>query len=202
MGIGRNLLTACIDYLVALKTQTIRLDATPLGKKLYDSIGFLDEYQLDRWHGTMPCATDVSQTAVEKLNVDCVLPSDLEAFGADRQRLLRGILAAPDSIGYMRREDAKQYAYICATQGRSSWHIGPCVASKPESAVALLEAVCSQLAGKTCNIDVPRHSHDMAARLKLLGFQSARPFIRMYKGSNQYPGHPPMIHAIMGPEAG
>src|SRR5258708_8661778 len=49
MGIGNALLKRCIDYLRERGVRCIKLDATPLGKAVYDRLGFGSEWNLARW---------------------------------------------------------------------------------------------------------------------------------------------------------
>ncbi|MCY3021404.1 MAG: GNAT family N-acetyltransferase [Planctomycetota bacterium] len=50
-GIGSTLLRRAIDYLRACGVETVKLDATPLGRPVYLKHGFLDECSLERWQG-------------------------------------------------------------------------------------------------------------------------------------------------------
>ena len=50
-GLGRALLMAGIEYLEEQGVAAVKLDATPMGKQLYDTIGFVDEYLVERWQG-------------------------------------------------------------------------------------------------------------------------------------------------------
>ena len=64
-GIGRALLKNCVGHLQGRGVRCIKLDATPLGKELYDGLGFRDEWTLTRWVGTssgpgVPPASGVS----------------------------------------------------------------------------------------------------------------------------------------------
>jgi GNAT superfamily N-acetyltransferase len=48
-GIGTRLLNRAIEYLDSRSIPTLKLDATPQGKPLYEKLGFLSEYEVDRW---------------------------------------------------------------------------------------------------------------------------------------------------------
>ena len=48
-GIGTSLLQRTIEYLDAAGIPTLKLDATPAGKPLYEKLGFVSEYEIDRW---------------------------------------------------------------------------------------------------------------------------------------------------------
>ena len=65
----------------------VRLDATPLGKKLYDTLAFRDEYELTRLEGT---ARGAEESGLEMACRDLEVASrfDEEVFGADRSRML------------------------------------------------------------------------------------------------------------------
>src|ERR1700759_151747 len=48
-GVGTALLQRTIEYLDAAGIPTLKLDATPAGKPLYEKLGFVSEYEIDRW---------------------------------------------------------------------------------------------------------------------------------------------------------
>jgi GNAT superfamily N-acetyltransferase len=60
-GIGTQLLEKTIQHLDHTGIRTMKLDATPLGKPLYTKLGFVDEYEIERWILKRPPA--VSTTA-------------------------------------------------------------------------------------------------------------------------------------------
>src|ERR1700753_149172 len=47
-GIGTSLLQRAIEYLDSTGMATQKLDATPAGKPLYEKLGFVTEYEIDR----------------------------------------------------------------------------------------------------------------------------------------------------------
>ncbi|MGO9269934.1 MAG: GNAT family N-acetyltransferase [Terriglobia bacterium] len=48
-GFGTQLLETAIAYLDAAGIPTLKLDATPQGKPLYEKLGFVPEYEIERW---------------------------------------------------------------------------------------------------------------------------------------------------------
>src|SRR5438128_8489540 len=48
-GFGRALVQQCLDYLRGRGISTIKLDATPLGQKVYEPLGFRVETTFTRW---------------------------------------------------------------------------------------------------------------------------------------------------------
>ncbi|MCK4629484.1 MAG: GNAT family N-acetyltransferase, partial [Sedimentisphaerales bacterium] len=57
-GVGSNLLQYAIDYLDDRKVSTIRLDATPAGRVVYEKSGFIPEYNVARYEGVAPRGCD------------------------------------------------------------------------------------------------------------------------------------------------
>src|SRR5215472_6187430 len=48
-GIGTELLKKTIEYLDSSGIATVKLDATPQGKPIYAKLGFVEEYEIERW---------------------------------------------------------------------------------------------------------------------------------------------------------
>lgn len=79
---GRGHASRLMQHLLEhLKTPCIKLDATDLGRPVYEKFGFVEEYVVERWKGHLPAAPVVDSP------IDLEL--DREAFGADRAALLR-----------------------------------------------------------------------------------------------------------------
>ena len=51
-GIGRRLMLAALEYTKAEGVSTIKLDATPVGRTLYEAMGFIPETRIERWEGS------------------------------------------------------------------------------------------------------------------------------------------------------
>ena len=49
-GIGTRLLEKAIEYLDGCGVPTMKLDATPQGQPLYEKLGFVCEFEIERWH--------------------------------------------------------------------------------------------------------------------------------------------------------
>src|SRR5205823_11002067 len=94
-GIGRALLERCVEHLRGRGVRCLKLDATPLGKKVYDDLGFQDEWTLTRWVCQMaPGQTTAPEPGLRSwraTDADRVEPLDSAAFGVSRQRLLRSL---------------------------------------------------------------------------------------------------------------
>ena len=53
-GIGRALMREALAFTDGLGVRTVRLQATPMGRPLYEELGFISEYQLLRCVGVLP----------------------------------------------------------------------------------------------------------------------------------------------------
>src|SRR5262245_40440666 len=92
-GIGTKLLQRTIEYLDDAGIPTLKLDATPLGRPLYEKLGFVSEHEIERW--TLK-RTDVKERVVNAMRSNTerlaeIFAYDRDVFGADRSTLLRSL---------------------------------------------------------------------------------------------------------------
>lgn len=92
--------------------------------------------------------------------------------------------------------------YCFGRQGFNFTHIGPVVALHTELAIQLVTAALKNCLGRPVILDVAHHMPDWLRWLVSLGFTEQRPFIRMFRGTNAWPGVPSKQFAILGPEFG
>ena len=200
-GAGTALLHAGIDYLDARGVETVKLDATPMGKLLYDRIGFAEECRLDRWQGTCREHSFDGVRPVEDRDADAILALDAEAFGADRSRLIRRLLT--DNPGRSDVAwDGEVVGYSVTRPGTNAWHVGPAVAATPEAGANLLRAAVDRLKGRDAFVDVLRPNIDAVAALEKLDFVVQRELVRMARGPNRHRGVTDQLFAITAPEKG
>lgn len=206
-GIGTRLLQRGIEHLEQSGVAGIKLDATPLGKKVYDRLGFVEEYPVERWQGWgRPWSRPGGSAGIRSLreeDLPAVLAFDRPCYGVDRGRLL-------DSI----YRDCPQHAYLCDAGGGSlrgyalvragtqAWHLAPAVAAAPEAAEGLLRTVLNSLADQPVFWDLVAPNPWSAELAKRYGFTRQRSFTRMVRGANPFPGRPEWVYATSGPELG
>jgi GNAT superfamily N-acetyltransferase len=185
----------------------LRLDATPLGRPLYERHGFALETSLTRY--VRPAAATSSAIASE---VSPLLPADLPEvarsdagiFGGIRARLLERIHdAGPE---YAWRAGAAPMQYCLGRTGRLFDQIGPVVATTAPAAIALASAALPAAKGRPVVVDAYDEHEDFTAWLRASGFEAQRPLYRMRR-----PGRAPAAptgatslieFAILGPEFG
>lgn len=204
MGIATKLLNQCIDTLSSCKC--IKLDATPDGKKVYDKLGFKDEYTLARY-----TVDKVAQIEAEDFpgirpatpeDLDMITKFDQECFGVERKELIRGIYAIAPGYSYISFDDNNTInGYTLGRHGANFEYLGPINALSQQTAINLCLTLLSTLTGKSVAIDPLEDKYEWIEWLKQTGFSYQRSFIRMYKGKN-IPGNTDFQYAIMGPEFG
>ncbi|HEV8543108.1 MAG TPA: GNAT family N-acetyltransferase, partial [Verrucomicrobiae bacterium] len=91
-GIGRLLMEHCLAHLRARGVRCVKLDASPLGKPLYENLGFREEWGLNCWVQTDPKPASMSVTQARECresDLDQIISLDAKVFGAGRGDLLR-----------------------------------------------------------------------------------------------------------------
>jgi len=205
-GVGTALLRHCIDYLEARGVACVKLDATPLGKRLYDTLGFVDEYPLERRQVAAAPPVGPLPDNVQPLGPDDVQElseHDEPIFGVARRDHL-ALLIDQGPGGCFLHRDARGHidGYLCSRPGANATQIGPWVAGDAAAAEALLVAGLGPLAGQAVFLDVPTARPGPSALVGRYGFETQRPLIRMYRGENAHPGDVERVFAFCGPETG
>ncbi|HEY65391.1 MAG TPA: GNAT family N-acetyltransferase [Caldilineae bacterium] len=202
-GIGTALLKAAIRAVQDIGP--VRLDATPLGRKLYDLLGFKEEYRLLRMGCRPNALTLPSSPACHQVTED-VFPAlvrlDASVFGAEREMILRSLLRRAPQFAFLAKSGEEIVGYCLGRPGSRFDQIGPVVAEGEEAARALLLAALSHIGSKGVILDVPLYQQGWIAFLRDLGFTEQRPFVRMYLGGSGPFGRPEWQFAIAGPEIG
>jgi predicted N-acetyltransferase YhbS len=202
LGIATKLMHVAIDYLSKAGVTTIKLDATPAGHSVYESVGFKDESLIERWQGT------AGTRAVTCMTLDTparreALVLDRHAFSADRSKLIEMLIK--DSYVaplFATAADGQLTGYALARHGSAAVYLGPILATGTDAATTLVDGLFSQIPGQRVYIDV---NSDFEAGPKILterGFVKQRDLIRMSYGKESKAGSSPSIFAIAGPEIG
>jgi GNAT superfamily N-acetyltransferase len=207
-GIGTQLLNKTIEYLDQSQIGTMKLDATPLGKPIYAKLGFVNEYEIERWilKRTSP-ATDSSlshrsTSLLTPMHLDQISKLDKQIFGADRSFLLRSLHEQCPQFSMAVWADGLPQGYCFGRRGLFADHFGPWIASNPSAAEYLLQGFLRQSLRDTLIVDCLKSNSWTLELLNASGFVTVRPLTRMVRGANPYPGQPGSLCAILGPEFG
>ncbi len=204
-GYGTELLKAAMEYCQTRHVEVIKLDATPLGKKLYDTLGYHNEYSLKRVQGQGSHHTLENVRRMRPVDLWEVVQVDIGFFGVSRQRLLEALFEENPSLSFIAHKpgSSEPVGYLFARPGQTAFQIGPWIAKEPSTAEQLFKAGLNALGGQAIFLDVLQevnpHAEVLAAKY---GFATQREFIRMFCGPNLFPGRPAEVYAICGVEKG
>jgi GNAT superfamily N-acetyltransferase len=203
-GIGTTLLRRAIEYLDGAGIPTLKLDATPAGKPLYEKMGFVSEYEIDRWILKRSVTEQASNIdgSLSPAELTQILEYDRQIFGADRSALLRSLAECAPELSLSIRTDGVLRAYAFGRHGLFADHLGPWMAQDSQTARFLLSEFLRRSSRETVIVDALKSNHAAAELLREHGFSPARLLTRMYRGPNAFPGNPKCLCAILGPEFG
>jgi GNAT superfamily N-acetyltransferase len=193
-GHASHLLRVALDDLRASRLKPV-LDATPDGREVYRQEGFQDTWSFKRL--LLRASPDaMNGRANRPVTWRKALELDVEAFGGDREWLLRALqkrlpdaaLGTPDG-------------FVLARDGREANQIGPLVARDEGTALELLQQALATVSAPVY-VDVVDHAPLLQQWLLERGFEFQRPFTRMVHGGGRAPGDEKLIYLVAGPELG
>ena len=218
--LGERLLLRSIDALPP--TRPVGLDATAVGRLLYEQHGFAHSSQLTRWiaEGTELQTTPLEEGAGGTFTVRPVEPSDIapiaavdrDIFGGDRRRVLEWAFAVGSHCCAIATIHGEIAGYVFGRPGRVFSHLGTVVARSQSIAQALVRHVASA-ATAPMGIDAFDSLPAWTDWLQAAGFERQRPLARMIRPPAASPAtatttpvvehsHPSGLQAfaIFGPE--
>jgi GNAT superfamily N-acetyltransferase len=206
-GIGRALLDHALAFLDERGIPSVRLDATPLGRPLYQTLGFVEEYTLIRHEGVLPAAGTAVEHA-DKITVcelraehrERVLQLDRQITNTDRQVLLRRLFAEAPQEWRVALQGEEVLGFAAARAGSRAWQIGPCLATV-EAGPRLLSAAWRRHAGQRVFADVPADNSAARAAVQAVGLGPQRPLYRMGRGP-RVSERTAQLWSSFGPEKG
>lgn len=204
-GIGRALLTRCISCLQAQSVRCLKLDATPAGLPLYQSLGFETEWALTRWEftGASPTAGRPASAlrTLTKGDLATIASLDAKAFGVSRQPLLAHLI--DQSIAaYAADAAGKPEAAGLLRRGSKASQLGPVFGNSISALERVGQALVERNASPRIFCDVPDLNTAATAWAQRNGFQVQRRLTRMFLGRNLFPGDPQKQFALSGPDIG
>lgn len=201
-GIGQRLLKEAMEILHGI--ETIKLDATPVGREVYLKLGFKDEYGLSRMIAGELVHLPVSDAVAEidQSEIEAVATMDAGVFGANRKELLQWLYNGQPSVAFVVKKHDEIVGYCLGRRGFNFFHIGPVAAVDMTTAKLLVAGAAAESDGMPVVLDVPHHHPEWINWLVGIGFREQRQFVRMFLGANDFPGEPKKQFAIVGPEFG
>ncbi len=139
-GIAGAMMRTCLSHIrLQQKQAIIGLDATPLGKQVYESLGFKDSFLI--WRSVINTKQQKSKVSTFQF-----IPFDLQKVldylskigYMERQRIVQILATIPDSYNLMITHEGKISGFALSRPGRLKPFIGPVIADSKELAYALL----------------------------------------------------------------
>lgn len=181
-GVGAHLLRHALDHLDSRSAPTIRLDATELGRPVYEKLGFVPEYELARYQGiapSRPAPLTVAEAAADAY--PDIIEFDKAATGTNREKMLIRLFEEfPQNLRTLRRQGRIE-GYVTMRPGANAVQIGPCAATA-NAGPALLRDALDRCAGKYVFVDIPLDNAGAVNIAESSGFEIQRRFTRMYRG--------------------
>ena len=180
-GVGTALMRHALAFLDGRGVRSVRLDATPLGRPIYEKLGFVAEYELARYAGLLPTASGA--LGVESISE--LLPIfrlDAEVTRTDRNSLLSRMYGENNGAFRVVRRDGEMIAYLASRPGANAMQIGPCAAKEKAAGRLLLTDACARLGGQRVFIDVPLPNRAAVAAVEEMGLTVQRCLLRMGRG--------------------
>ena len=181
-GVGMELLKHSLKFLEERRVRTVRLDATTLGQRIYDKLGFEPEYQLARFEGmAQRGGSDLGILKAAPETFASIIEFDSRMSGTDRAKMLMRLFEEfPEDICVMQHGD-KIEGYVTVRPGANAAQIGPCIAT-PDAGRVLLHNALSRYEGRPVFVDIPLDNIDAVRIAESSGLRIQRCFMRMYRG--------------------
>jgi predicted N-acetyltransferase YhbS len=180
-GIGTAITRATIDELERSGCRTQVLIASPLGRPIYERLGFVEigrqvRFSADRRPADAPVDPRIRQ--FEPRDLDTVLAIDRAATGEDRHVVLRSLLDPATTWVSRDAEDRPTGYYL-----RPAWRGGAVVAPDPDDGVRLLD-LRRHLAGSSDHAGAGLFASNETGRRRLreAGWHEEAGNIRMARG--------------------
>lgn len=187
-GLATALLTHALAHLERRGIRSVRLDATALGKPVYEKLGFVVDGGAVRYFGQplLP-ATELAEaeTRTRPLHRDDLARAgqlDLAASGNPRERLLVSLQFDWPAACFAGGDDADLSGFVVARRGSRAAQIGPCVVGRDDAIGPALMKRAFHAVGGPVYVDVPESHSAAQAFVARCGLAVERTFFRMTRG--------------------
>ena len=205
LGISTALLNEVIARLN--HCQSIKLDASPAGSHVYEKLGFVVELELQRMITSsleVPSSdsSDESIQRIQKTDIPDIIACDAETFGVNRTNLICHLADSRLEMGWIARTKDAVTGFLLIREGTLYHQVGPLFAPSEALACQLFSLAAQHLAAKPVTVDIHTNKSEFRNFLLSLGFETQRPFYRMYLRNNPFPGLPDRQFTLASPEVG
>lgn len=200
-GLATALLQNALTFLERRGAATVRLDATSLGKPVYERLGFRVVSEQSRYFGTptVDAADDIAVLTDEQ--VAAAGRIDAAATGNDRTRLLALVRRDWPEASLATFADGELSGFAVARRGSRALQLGPCIVGQTGDGAELLRSCLTHFADQPVYVDAPTANRRACHLLEQCGLIIERPFLRMTLGRDIRENEE-AIWANYGPELG
>lgn len=203
-GVGTRLVRTAMDALTEREISVVGLDATEIGRPLYEREGFTEVVSIIRWNGKL-CTPSVQIGRTERIrsgDSELVVQFDRRITSTDRGQLLKRLVEEEEVIGFsVPHGDEALDGYIFLRPGRTRWQVGPLVAHHEDAAKQLLSTASHFLNGRDVVLDAVE-GFGFSALLEGAGLEVGRRLTRMTAPQPNHLLTSPLIVAAAGFEWG
>jgi ribosomal protein S18 acetylase RimI-like enzyme len=194
-GVGLALMQFILARLEQQQVPMVLLDASEVGRPLYDKLGFIayDETFMFQRQGNFAMSAQTPHIqAISVRELDELVQWDTDVFGANRRKVFQVLLDVFPERAFIQRDDEGQLiGYLFAQKNR----IGPWVMLRPHNAEELLQAALALPYKEPVSMTVPAANQEAIELLQHYGFERVRTNRRMGRGAGALPGQRQKIYA-------
>lgn len=182
-GIASRLVNHALGYLRRRSVATVRLDATGLGQRVYQRLGFVADYELIRFEGQArrDASPSISMRPGREV-LDHLTRLDRAATGTARTRLIKCLVEEHPEAVRAEIRGGKPLGYGMFRPGANAVQVGPVVASQEQVGRELCDWACGQVAGQRIFVDLPMPNRAAVHWAMSRGLTEQRRFTRMHHG--------------------
>ena len=204
-GVSKSLLTNILKQLGSF--QSIKLDATPEGQRVYKKFDFKDEYLITRMAtASMKSLSydddDIFPVPIQLKDIQEIIVLDELVFVANRTQLIDSLIKEYRHKAWLLKRNNSITGFALGRKGNKYHQVGPVFASNINDVKMLIRKALEELINQPVVMDVLSEKEDLINWLNSIGFIMQRQFVRMYKKENPFPGIINNQYLICGPEFG
>ena len=206
-GIATQLMKCALDYLRVCRVECVKLDATPLGRPLYEKLGFEAESSLTRWQReavAQPVASRSSNNQsrdLEESEWPVIEEIDAAAIGVRRSQLLRSLAQTSRKLSVL-SANGRISSWGLLRRGAQADYLGPLECSREEDLLPLVSELLAHSAGGATIWDIPDENRLACQTAEHFGFNPVRPLTRMFLGTRVIARVPESLCGIADPAVG
>jgi len=220
MGIGQELMKEAVSFLSREGCTTIKLDAVPLARTLYERVGFQCEVNSYRYVLPVPSSEVLSArlaklpqqeqpqiSSMKESDFPKVLEIDREIFGANREPFLFTLYEEYPDYAFLASDPSGLIVgYLFGSTHKGILKLRAGISNSQATTVGLirqaLQRFCEEPAVEQIKIGFLETSATAKAAMSFFGFQEQSHSFRMFLGEKSRATTSPSIFAIGDPAKG